>query len=118
MEKIAAKYLFFSVEEGILIRNYLRNPIKMVLMLFNYGFRGKMVVFVVKKVKKQSYSRICSYFGGGDGGLVMVVVVVVVVVVVMMVVVDWVVVEVVVVLVVIVVVEVVEVVSVVTMFHL
>ena len=115
MEKIAAKYLFFSVEEGILIRNYLRNPIKMVLMLFNYGFRGKMVVFVVKKVKKQSYSRICSYFGGGDGGLVMVVVVVVVV---MMVVVDWVVVEVVVVLVVIVVVEVVEVVSVVTMFHL
>ena len=117
MEKIAAKYLFFSVEEGILIRNYLRNPIKMVLMLFNYGFRGKMVVFVVKKVKKQSYSRICSYFGGGDGGLVMVVVVVVVVVVVM-VVVDWVVVEVVVVLVVIVVVEVVEVVSVVTMFHL
>ena len=111
MEKIAAKYLFFSVEEGILIRNYLRNPIKMVLMLFNYGFRGKMVVFVVKKVKKQSYSRICSYFGGGDGGLVMVVVV-------MMVVVDWVVVEVVVVLVVIVVVEVVEVVSVVTMFHL
>ena len=116
MEKIAAKYLFFSVEEGILIRNYLRNPIKMVLMLFNYGFRGKMVVFVVKKVKKQSYSRICSYFGGGNGGLVMVVVVVVVVV--MMVVVDWVVVEVVVVLVVIVVVEVVEVVSVVTMFHL
>ena len=67
MEKIAAKYLFFSVEEGILIRNYLRNPIKMVLMLFNYGFRGKMVVFVVKKVKKQSYSRIC-YFGGGVGG--------------------------------------------------
>ena len=111
MEKIAAKYLFFSVEEGILIRNYVRNPIKMVLMLFNYGFRGKMVVFVVKKVKKQSYSRICSYFGGGDGGLVVVVVV-------MMVVVDWVVVEVVVVLVVIVVVEVVEVVSVVTMFHL
>ena len=52
MEKIAAKYLFFSVEEGILIRNYLRNPIKMVLMLFNYGFRGKMVVFVVKKVKQ------------------------------------------------------------------
>merc|ERR1711872_1035913 len=102
MEKIVAKYFFFSVEEGILIRNYLRNPIKMVLMLFNYGFRGKMVVFVVKKVKKQSYSRICSYFGGGDGGLVMVVVVVVVVVI--MVVVDWVVVEVVVVLVVIVVV--------------
>ena len=107
MEKIAAKYLFFSVEEGILIRNYLRNPIKMVLMLFNYGFRGKMVVFVVKKVKKQSYSRICSYFGGGDGGLVVVVVVMIMVVVV-----------VVVVLVVIVVVEVVEVVSVVTMFHL
>ena len=106
MEKIAAKYLFFSVEEGILIRNYLRNPIKMVLMLFNYGFRGKMVVFVVKKVKKQSYSRICSYFGGGDGGLVVVVVVMIMVVVV-----------VVVVLVVIVVVEVVVVVSVVTMFH-
>ena len=81
MEKIAAKYLFFSVEEGILIRNYLRNPIKMVLMLFNYGFRGKMVVFVVKKVKKQSYSRICSYFGGGNGGLVVVVVVMMVVVV-------------------------------------
>ena len=60
---------FFSLEEGILIRNYLRNPIKMVLMLFNYGFRGKMVVFVVKKVKKQSYSRICSYFGGGNGGV-------------------------------------------------
>ena len=106
MEKIAAKYLFFSVEEGILIRNYLRNPIKMVLMLFNYGFRGKMVVFVVKKVKKQSYSRICSYFGGGNGGLVVVVVVMIMVVVV-----------VVVVLVVIVVVEVVVVVSVVTMFH-
>ena len=106
MKKIAAKYLFFSVEEGILIRNYLRNPIKMVLMLFNYGFRGKMVVFVVKKVKKQSYSRICSYFGGGDGGLVVVVVVMIMVVVV-----------VVVVLVVIVVVEVVVVVSVVTKFH-
>ena len=106
MEKNRPQISFFSVEEGISIRNYLRNPIKMVLMLFNYGFRGKMVVFVVKKVKKQSYSRICSYFGGGDGGLVVVVVVMIMVVVV-----------VVVVLVVIVVVEVVVVVSVVTMFH-
>ena len=60
--------IFFSLEEGISIRNYLRNPIKMVPMLYNNDFRRKSVVFVMKKVKKQSYSRICSYFGGGAGG--------------------------------------------------
>ena len=39
------------------------------MMLYNDDdFRLKLVVFVVKKVKKQSYSRICSYFGGGVGG--------------------------------------------------
>ena len=43
---------FFSVEEGIPIKNYLRNPIKMVLMFYNDDFRRKLVVFVVKKVKK------------------------------------------------------------------
>ena len=88
---------------------------KMVPMLYNNDFRRKLVVFVVKKVKKQSYSRICSYFGGVDGELVVVVEVVVVAVVVVV----WVVVVVVVVaLVVVVEVEVVEVVLVVTMFHL
>ena len=43
---------------GISIRNYLRNPIKMVPMLYNDDFRRKLVVFVEKKVKKQSNSRI------------------------------------------------------------
>ena len=43
---------FFSVEEGILIRNYLRNSIKMVLMLYNDDFKRKMVVFLVYKVRK------------------------------------------------------------------
>ena len=41
----------------------------MVRMVYKEDFRRKLVVFVVKKVKKQSYSRICSYFGGGDGGV-------------------------------------------------
>ena len=39
--------IFFSLKEGILIRNYPGNPIKMVPMLYN----NKLVVFVVKKVK-------------------------------------------------------------------
>ena len=83
MEKNRPQISFFPVEEGISIRNYLRNPLKMVPMIYNDDFRRKMVVFVVKKVKKQSYSRICSYFGGGDGGLVVVVVVVMMMMVVM-----------------------------------
>ena len=37
-----------------MIRNYLRNPIKMVPMPYNDDSRRKLVVFVVKKVKKQS----------------------------------------------------------------
>ena len=40
------------MKEGISIRNYLRNPIKMVPMLYNDDFERKLVVFVVKKVKK------------------------------------------------------------------
>ena len=68
MEKNRPQISFFPVEEGISIRGIdLRNPLKMVPMLYNDDFRRKMVVFVVKKVKKQSYSRICSYFGGGNG---------------------------------------------------
>ncbi len=44
--------IFFSMEEGISIRNYLRNPITMVPMLYNVDFRRKLVAFVVNKVKK------------------------------------------------------------------
>ena len=40
----------------------------MLPMLYNDDFRRKLVVYVVKKVKKQSYSRICCYLGVGVGG--------------------------------------------------
>ena len=42
--------IFFSLKQGILIRNYLGNPIKMVPMLYNDDFWHKLVVFIVKKV--------------------------------------------------------------------
>ena len=58
MEKKSPPNIFFSLEEGISIRNYLGNSIKMVPKLYINDFRRKLVVFVVKKVKKQSYSRI------------------------------------------------------------
>ena len=48
--------IFFSLKEGILIRNYLGNPIKMVLMLYNDDFWHKLVVFIVKKVNGKKYS--------------------------------------------------------------
>ena len=50
--KISPPNIFSSLEEGISIRNYLRNPIKIVPMLYNDDFRRKMVVFVVKKSEK------------------------------------------------------------------
>ena len=40
--------IFFLLKEGILIRNYLGNPIKMVPMLYNDDFWHKLVVFIVK----------------------------------------------------------------------
>ncbi len=52
VEKNRPQIFFFSMEEGISIRNYLRNSMKMVPMLYNDYFRRKMVVYVVKKVKK------------------------------------------------------------------
>ncbi len=52
MEKNRPQTFFFPLEESISIRNYLRNPIEMVPMLYNDDFRRKLVVFVVKKVKK------------------------------------------------------------------
>jgi hypothetical protein len=49
MEKNRPQIFLFSLEEGTSIRNYLRNSIKMVPMLYNDDFRRKLVVFVVKK---------------------------------------------------------------------
>ena len=51
MEKNRPQIFFFSLEEGISIRNYLRNSIKMVPMLYNDDFRRKLLIFVVKKWK-------------------------------------------------------------------
>ena len=39
----------------------------MVRMLYKYDFWCELVVFVVKKVKKKSYSRKCWFFGRDDG---------------------------------------------------
>ena len=48
----------FSMKDGISIRNYLRNPIKMVRMLYKYDFWCELVVFVKKDkfyIKKELY---------------------------------------------------------------
>ena len=45
--------IFFSLKEGILIRNYLGNPIRMVPMLYNDDFWHKLVVFIVKKINRK-----------------------------------------------------------------
>ena len=48
--------IFFPMKEGISIRNYLRNPIK---MIYKYDFWRELVVYVVKKEEKKSYLRTC-----------------------------------------------------------
>ena len=49
MEKNRSQIFFFLLEEGFSIRNYLRNSIKMMPMLYNSDFWRKLVVFVVKQ---------------------------------------------------------------------
>ena len=59
--------IFFSMEEGISIRNYLRNPIKMVRILYKYDFWCELVVFVVKKVEKKVIFENMMIFGCENG---------------------------------------------------
>ena len=47
--KKSAPNTFFSMKEGISIKNYLRNLIKMIWMLYKYDFWCELVVFAVKK---------------------------------------------------------------------
>ena len=47
MIKIPPPLFFFSFKEGILIRNYMRIPIKIVPMHYNNNFWHKLLVFVI-----------------------------------------------------------------------
>ena len=51
--KIPRLQFFFHQKESILIRNYPRNPKKMVPMLYNNNFWGKLVVFVEKRLNEK-----------------------------------------------------------------
>ena len=62
MAKNRPHIFFFSMKEGISIRNYLRNPIKMVRMLYKYDFWCELVVFVVKKVEKSHIRENVDFF--------------------------------------------------------
>ena len=54
--------IFFSLKEGILIRKYLGNPIKIVPMLYNDDFLHKLIVFIVKKVNEEEIVIFCPHF--------------------------------------------------------
>ena len=51
-----------SLKEGILIRNYLRNPIKMVLMLYIIDFLHRLEVYNVEKVNEEEIVIFCPHF--------------------------------------------------------
>ena len=53
---------FFSLKEGILIKNYLRNPKKMVPMLYNNDFWRKLGVFVEKRLNEKEVAIFYPHF--------------------------------------------------------
>ncbi len=54
--------IFFSLKASILIRNYPRNPKKMVPMLYNNDFWGKFVDFVEKRLNEKEAAVFYPHF--------------------------------------------------------